>query len=211
MVVTPLRRSRSSIAKNNPYVRSVRESLVAPEMPRSAATMPSLIASRDTTGQPIAAPNACASVVLPDPGGPVTRIRPGWPTRSGPDLRLLWGRLQHADALQLVGRARPRRRRRATGPSSRSTGADLAGCCRPAPPLPGELPNADRGNVSRMLSHELAVDRFVVLPVITEQQPLDGGNSLASRSSMERLCSRPLRNQRSAVGPQSVSSRGPAG
>ena len=37
------------------------------------------------------------------------------------------------------------------------------------------------------------------------------GNSAASRSSVARLCACPLRNQRSGVGPQSVSSSGPAG
>jgi hypothetical protein len=43
----------------------------------SACTMPSLIASLLITGQGSASPIACASVVLPDPGGPLTTISVG--------------------------------------------------------------------------------------------------------------------------------------
>ena len=43
-------------------------------------TMPSLISSLLTAGQPIAAASWCARVVLPEPAGPVTRISVGRPT-----------------------------------------------------------------------------------------------------------------------------------
>src|ERR671916_135252 len=88
-------------------------SLVAGTKPGSAAAMPSLMASRDTTGHPRAVPTAYASVVLPDPAGPVTRTSVGRPKpASGLDFGLL--RLSHlgeqADLLELVGQRRPVRR-----------------------------------------------------------------------------------------------------
>ena len=45
--------------------------------PGVVATMPSLISSRQRAGQPIAAANRCASVVLPDPAGPLTITKVG--------------------------------------------------------------------------------------------------------------------------------------
>jgi hypothetical protein len=69
-----------------------------------------------------------------------------------------------------------------------------------------KLPDAYRRTLVRMLRREVAVDRLIVLTIVTDQQPLDARKLRARRSKLLRLCSRPLRNQLSAVGPQSVSS-----
>ena len=75
-----------------------------------------------------------------------------------------------------------------------------------------ELPDADGAHVVGVLLNEVAVDRLVVLTVVTDQQPLDLGK--LPRQPLQSCCACapcPLRNQRSAVGPQSVSSSAPAG
>ena len=36
-----------------------------------------------------------------------------------------------------------------------------------------QLANADRRHIVGMLRHEVAIDRLIVLPVVTDQQPLD--------------------------------------
>ena len=55
-------------------------SLVDATNPGWEKTIPSLISSLLTAGQPIAAASWCARVVLPEPAGPVTRISVGRPT-----------------------------------------------------------------------------------------------------------------------------------
>jgi hypothetical protein len=57
--------------------------------PGVVATMPSLISSRQRAGQPIVAANRCASVVLPDPAGPLTITKVGRPTGSSLTRRSL--------------------------------------------------------------------------------------------------------------------------
>ncbi len=63
--------------KKTGRVRWVSSSPGAAVKPPVAWTMPSLISSRQIAGQPIAAASACASVVLPAPGGPLTTTRMG--------------------------------------------------------------------------------------------------------------------------------------
>ena len=76
-MVTPDRSSRSSTAKKTGNVRWVNSSPGAPVKPGVAWAMPCLISSREMTGQPSAAASSCASVVLPEPGGPLTTISVG--------------------------------------------------------------------------------------------------------------------------------------
>src|SRR5256885_15640231 len=63
--------------KKTGRVRWVSSSPGAAVNPGVAWTMPSLISSRQMAGQPIAAASRCASVVLPEPGGPLTITRVG--------------------------------------------------------------------------------------------------------------------------------------
>ncbi len=76
-VVTPARSSSSSTPKNTGSVRMVSSSPGAAVNPGVAWTIPSLISSRQTAGQPTAQASLCASVVLPEPAGPLTTIRDG--------------------------------------------------------------------------------------------------------------------------------------
>jgi len=76
-VVTPASRSRRSTAKNAGRVRRVRSSPSAGVNPGEACAIPSLISSRQTAGQPTARATSRASVVFPDPGGPLTMTRTG--------------------------------------------------------------------------------------------------------------------------------------
>ncbi len=103
--------------------------------------MPSLIASRDTTGQPRAAPTAYASVVLPDPAGPVTRTSVGRPTRRPQACTsgcCGWSQLaEEADLLQLVGQRGPVGRVQPGHLRPARTAPAPAGCCRPARPRSG--------------------------------------------------------------------------
>jgi hypothetical protein len=69
--------------KKTGKVRWVSSSPGAAVNPPVAWAMPSLISSRQIAGQPIAAASPCASVVLPEPGGPLTT------TRIGP-IRTFW-------------------------------------------------------------------------------------------------------------------------
>ena len=62
------------------------------------------------------------------------------------------------------------------------------------------------------LARERRVDLVVVLSVVADQQPLaPAGTPRARRRRFDSLCALPLRNQRSCVGPQSVSSSEPGG
>ncbi len=66
--------------KNTGSVRIVSSSDGAGTKPGVACTIPSLISSRQMAGQPTARAIAWASVVFPEPGGPLTTIRVGWST-----------------------------------------------------------------------------------------------------------------------------------
>ncbi len=74
-----------------------------------------------------------------------------------------------------------------------------------------QLADRDRRDIVGVLLRELPVERLVVLTVVADQQPPDGGELAREPVQVERLCCRPLRNHPSAVGPQSVSSSGPGG
>ena len=62
-----------------------------------------------------------------------------------------------------------------------------------------------------ILLGEPRVDLLVLLPVVADEQPPHLGELLASRRRFVSLCSMPLRNQRSCVGPQSVRRIEPGG
>ena len=131
--------------------------------------------------------------------------------RSGRGLGLLRLRPQQVEAFEFVGQAgavggvEPGDVRAA---ADRVVAAGAAGQHRLAG---GQLADADRPDVLGVPIREVGVDGLVVLPVVADEQPADLRELPASRSRLERLWSWPLRNQRSAVGPQSVSSRAPAG
>jgi hypothetical protein len=76
--VTPASSSCSSTPKNTGRVRIVSSSSAAGRKPGAAAcTIPSLISSRQIAGQPTARAISCASVVLPEPAGPLKTISVG--------------------------------------------------------------------------------------------------------------------------------------
>jgi hypothetical protein len=70
---------------------------------------------------------------------------------------------------------------------------------------------ATAATLFRMGRDEVAVDLLVVLSVVPDEQPADVRGTRASRSSVARLWALPAPEQRSVVGPQSVSSSGPPG
>ena len=75
---TPSASSTRTTSKKSGKVRWVRGSPCPPWKSRPWAwTMPSLISSRQMAGQGIASAMACARVVLPDPGGPLTTTSVG--------------------------------------------------------------------------------------------------------------------------------------
>ena len=81
-VVTPARTSRSSTPKKTGSVLAVSSSpgrATKPEAagPQMACTIPSLISSRQMAGHPTAEAIAWASVVLPEPAGPLTMMSVG--------------------------------------------------------------------------------------------------------------------------------------
>ena len=75
----------------------------------------------------------------------------------------------------------------------------------------GQLPDGHRATVVRVRVGELTVRSSSCCPSSPTRSHRMPGNSVASRARLSRLWSRPLRNHRSCVGPQSVSSRAPAG
>ncbi len=81
-VVTPARSSSSSTAKKTGSVRAVSSSPLAETKSGVVCTIPSLISSRQIAGQPRAAASRWASVVLPEPDGPLTTTRVGLPVLS---------------------------------------------------------------------------------------------------------------------------------
>ena len=76
----------------------------------------------------------------------------------------------------------------------------------------GQLPDEDRPDVVAEPLRGAGVDLRVALPVVADEDPLDVRQLAARAGAAASPCaSGPLRNQPLLVGPQSVSSSGPAG
>ena len=105
------------------------------------------------------------------------------------------------------GRRRPARRSR--GLRRRAASASLRPPASTA--SPGESAGSPRRRRCRGALANSRVDLASCCPSSPTSSQRMCGNSVGEASRLRRLCFGPLRNQRSCVGPQSVSSRGPRG
>src|SRR5262245_9498108 len=133
--VTPAPRRRPSTSKKVVSVCHERWSPRLGVKPGLAWTMPSLISSRQIAGQPTARARWCASVVLPDPAGPLTtmRVGDGTPRSWHVSSRML----ASTQAAGRRPRGAPRGRRRLRSVQPPGERLDLEAL--PAHPQPGAL------------------------------------------------------------------------
>ena len=74
-----------------------------------------------------------------------------------------------------------------------------------------QLPDQDRRDLVGEPLRGAGVDLRVALAVVADEDPPHVGQLVHEPAQLRPLCSGPLRNQPVFVGPQSVSSSGPAG